>query len=299
MRRPLVWILVLVVGALAADAGAAGGRLLLAQAESAASSRQDFEADALFWESIRDSDDPELFEAYLERFPEGTFRRLAENRLAALRADPEQEQDKPAPPKPKPEPVAEPEPDPEPQPDGPIGESQLAAALADPRSAVREAAVERALGSLTPRTAGLLLGQDDRAIRTRAFAAAWRSPDPGVRQAAYGYLSGDWVGTYVYGTGNPTRVDFELSMSFGQDGRFTASGVEPNTFGDPSASHLYASFQGQLARRGELAMRKTYDGTGGVSHSVDYQGLFDAGSLQVSGVWRLANGSGAFSMRRR
>ena len=43
----------------------------------------------------------------------------------------------------------------------------------------------------------------------------------------------------------------------------------------------------------------TYDGTGGVSHSVDYQGLFDAGSLQVSGVWRLPNGSGAFSMRRR
>ena len=40
----------------------------------------------LFWQSIVNSTDPADFEAYLEVFPNGVFRRLAENRLAALRA---------------------------------------------------------------------------------------------------------------------------------------------------------------------------------------------------------------------
>ena len=40
----------------------------------------------LFWESIRGSSNPAEFEAYLEQFPAGVFRALAEARLAALRA---------------------------------------------------------------------------------------------------------------------------------------------------------------------------------------------------------------------
>ena len=41
--------------------------------------------ETLFWESIRVSTDPADFEAYLELFANGTFSRLARNRLAALR----------------------------------------------------------------------------------------------------------------------------------------------------------------------------------------------------------------------
>ena len=40
----------------------------------------------LFWESIRGSSNPAEFEAYLDRFPSGVFRALAEARLDALRA---------------------------------------------------------------------------------------------------------------------------------------------------------------------------------------------------------------------
>ena len=40
----------------------------------------------LFWESIRGSSNPAELEAYLEQFPAGVFRALAEARLAALRA---------------------------------------------------------------------------------------------------------------------------------------------------------------------------------------------------------------------
>ena len=44
------------------------------------------ERENLFWQSIVNSTDPADFEAYLEEFPNGVFRRLAQNRLAALRA---------------------------------------------------------------------------------------------------------------------------------------------------------------------------------------------------------------------
>ena len=44
------------------------------------------ELEGLFWQSIVNSTDPADFEAYLEAFPNGVFRRLAENRLAALRS---------------------------------------------------------------------------------------------------------------------------------------------------------------------------------------------------------------------
>ena len=44
------------------------------------------ELEALFWQSIVNSSDPADFEAYVEQFPNGVFRRLAENRLAVLRS---------------------------------------------------------------------------------------------------------------------------------------------------------------------------------------------------------------------
>ena len=44
------------------------------------------EQENLFWRAIMNSTNPAEFEAYLEQFPNGVFRALAENRLAALRA---------------------------------------------------------------------------------------------------------------------------------------------------------------------------------------------------------------------
>lgn len=42
-----------------------------------------------FWESVRASDNPAMVQAYLEKFPEGEFKVLAEIRLAELDAAPE------------------------------------------------------------------------------------------------------------------------------------------------------------------------------------------------------------------
>ena len=44
------------------------------------------ELEGLFWQSIMDSTNPSMFEAYLEQFPNGVFRALAVARLAELRA---------------------------------------------------------------------------------------------------------------------------------------------------------------------------------------------------------------------
>ena len=44
------------------------------------------ELEGLFWQSIMNSTNPAEFEAYLEQFPNGVFRLLAQARLAALRA---------------------------------------------------------------------------------------------------------------------------------------------------------------------------------------------------------------------
>jgi uncharacterized caspase-like protein len=48
----------------------------------------DASLDALFWESIKDTDDPANYEAYLEEFPDGTFARLAKLKLRQLSGTP-------------------------------------------------------------------------------------------------------------------------------------------------------------------------------------------------------------------
>jgi class 3 adenylate cyclase len=61
-------------------------RARLAKPEAAASvSPADREVDMTFWESIKDSDNPAMFDAYLDKFPQGEFRILAELRLSELR----------------------------------------------------------------------------------------------------------------------------------------------------------------------------------------------------------------------
>jgi adenylate cyclase len=49
---------------------------------------QDREVELAFWESVRDSDNPAALQAYLEKYPEGEFKALAEIRLGELGAAP-------------------------------------------------------------------------------------------------------------------------------------------------------------------------------------------------------------------
>lgn len=59
-----------------------------AKPKPTAAPRDDERTEALFWESVRDSDNPADLEAYLARYPDGAFAVLARNRLAALSRPP-------------------------------------------------------------------------------------------------------------------------------------------------------------------------------------------------------------------
>ena len=68
-------------------AGCGGGAAV--EPGAAAETVNEDAVELAYWSSIRDSDDPSSFEAYLADYPNGAFRRLAEVRLAALTAEPE------------------------------------------------------------------------------------------------------------------------------------------------------------------------------------------------------------------
>jgi hypothetical protein len=113
-----------------------------------------------------------------------------------------------------------------------------------------------------------------------------------------GNISGTWRGNYSYTTGNQPPVNF--TVSFGANG-CSGRSEEPNTFGNKSAPKLFANFScsdpallpGQL-----ITINKTYDGTGGVSHSVIYTGTVSADLRTISGRWAVSTARGNFTMSR-
>ena len=71
--------------------GAPGPGTSTVTAADGASATSLVQQETVFWESIRESSDPAVFEAYLRQYPAGAFRVLATTRLSALRpaaADP-------------------------------------------------------------------------------------------------------------------------------------------------------------------------------------------------------------------
>jgi adenylate cyclase len=67
-----------------AFAGLARARLVGLAAAAAAPSSDEVKLEITFWESVKDSDDPAVVKSYLETYPEGHFRLLAEARLDQL-----------------------------------------------------------------------------------------------------------------------------------------------------------------------------------------------------------------------
>jgi hypothetical protein len=49
---------------------------------------KDREIELSFWDSVRESDNPAMLQAYLDKYPDGEFKALAEIRLAELATQP-------------------------------------------------------------------------------------------------------------------------------------------------------------------------------------------------------------------
>ena len=143
-------------------------------AEQLAAERLAAERELLFWESVKDSDDPAEFEAYRSRYPGGTYEALAVNRLDRLRRAAESSADKIV------APAAQYSADAETAPAVPTDPAAAEAALHLSRADRR--AVQAGLASLgfDPGPADGLFGK-----RTRSALSAW--------QAAKGEAATGWL----------------------------------------------------------------------------------------------------------
>jgi hypothetical protein len=107
-------------------------------------------------------------------------------------------------------------------------------------------------------------------------------------------LNGVWLGDYGYGDNRPA-VKFQVKLR--SDGaRLSGGTIEANTFGDATALFLTAMVSGAVDGDGSVRFTKTYDGTGGQTHSVQYSGKLDPTGRCVHGAWVLGHSTGPFEM---
>lgn len=116
-----------------------------------------------------------------------------------------------------------------------------------------------------------------------------------VSQALAAGMAGTsmWSGQYGYSTGQPA-VPFTLTLHRAADGTFTGLTTEPATFGNGSSKALTADVSGSINGR-RIYFKKTYDGSGGQTHTVEYSGRLSADGHTMSGTWKLDTLTGSFS----
>lgn len=112
-------------------------------------------------------------------------------------------------------------------------------------------------------------------------------------------IGGRWLGRYYYSgrQANNPPVEFELTLDVPGQGQVTGRISEPNTFGTPGVPFLYANVHGDIVGNA-LRFTKTYDGTGGQTHSVSYTGTFNETWSTLVGTWRINETTGRFDLRR-
>lgn len=110
-------------------------------------------------------------------------------------------------------------------------------------------------------------------------------------------ITGEWHGVYVSSGGSDVNT-FTLTFE-GSSSSLTGSVVELNAFGDSNqalflTSDLYGSLSGRT-----VSFTKVYDGSGGVSHSVAYEGTLSSDGRRIQGTYYL-NGAeaGRFELAR-
>jgi hypothetical protein len=116
-------------------------------------------------------------------------------------------------------------------------------------------------------------------------------PGPGLT------VGGTWRGRYHYPNNAQAPVQFQFDIET-RGARVTGRSQEPNTFGEAGVPYLYATINGTVTPDGQLRFTKTYDGTGRVSHSVEYEGIIDYSTGTLSGTWHIGATRGQFEMQK-
>lgn len=109
-------------------------------------------------------------------------------------------------------------------------------------------------------------------------------------------LSGTWQGLYSYPGGHePTSF---VAVVIDAAASISGTTHERCGFQEVPGGFLYATLRGQRAGS-TVTFVKTYDGTGGWEHSVDYEGTINEDGTEITGKWRVQGvWSGPFLMMR-
>jgi hypothetical protein len=109
-------------------------------------------------------------------------------------------------------------------------------------------------------------------------------------------LTGVWNGLFSYPRGyRPTSF---VAILVDSGGSFTGTIHEPCTTRSVPGGMLYATLHGRRAGA-VVAFKKTYDGTGNWTHSVEYEGGLNSDWTEIEGRWRIPGSwSGKFLMLR-
>lgn len=99
-----------------------------------------------------------------------------------------------------------------------------------------------------------------------------------------------WTGYYHYNDGRQP-VPFRMTLQVNGNS-FRGRVTEPATFGT-GASMLSADVVGTITAD-KVTFTKTYDGTGGQTHPVQYYGTLSADGTKISGGWLIETMSGTF-----
>ena len=108
-------------------------------------------------------------------------------------------------------------------------------------------------------------------------------------------LTGLWNGLFSYPQlFEPTSF---VAILIEQGARFSGTTREPCIRGPALGGLLYAAIEGHREGAG-VSFIKTYDGTGGWTHSVTYEGLLNGDATEIEGRWKTSGWSGKFLMLR-
>jgi hypothetical protein len=113
-------------------------------------------------------------------------------------------------------------------------------------------------------------------------------------------LTGHWEGVYRYNAPGQNPVLFTTDIVQDSPKAFTGRVAELNTFGSPDAKYLFANLDGGVEGK-RVWFKKTYDGTGGQTHSILYEGTLERATMTVKGQWKGEGSntfSGTFEMKR-
>lgn len=131
---------------------------------------------------------------------------------------------------------------------------------------------------------------------TAGAVAAMALAAPSAALAADQDLTGAWTGGYI-STDKGDVNTFEMKLK-SAGATFSGTATEVNIFGDSEVLFLTSMIQGTIKPDGAVSFVKTYDGAGGVSHSVSYTGQMDSTGRRIKGAYRVDSASGKFEMVR-